>query len=207
MNTKQYYRYPGSLTTPPCSEVITWTLFKDPMDISSQQVSCLAVSLPPHTHRHTHTHTFTTHTHIHGVGGRVEQEEFLKPLCPPLSLKQRGVGWGGWRWGGGGKGRREADPYCAAWYGLLSCPFQLTVSSSWSWGVYNSLKLGLPAACDLAIKLTILAFTVNRLEVLVNRWLVQSAICEIWKAVNCCFPLESTLLDWVVHSVCLCQCM
>ena len=34
-----YYRYRGSLTTPPCSEIVEWTIFKDPIIISQHQVN------------------------------------------------------------------------------------------------------------------------------------------------------------------------
>jgi len=37
-NTHQYYVYNGSLTTPPCSEVVTWLDFYEPIDISHDQV-------------------------------------------------------------------------------------------------------------------------------------------------------------------------
>lgn len=33
-----FYRYPGSLTTPPCSEIVTWTILKSKLPISSDQV-------------------------------------------------------------------------------------------------------------------------------------------------------------------------
>lgn len=35
---KSYYRYAGSLTTPPCSEVVIWNVFENPINISSSQV-------------------------------------------------------------------------------------------------------------------------------------------------------------------------
>lgn len=41
----EYYVYNGSLTTPPCFEVVTWLDFYDPIEISHEQVSyCLVFS-------------------------------------------------------------------------------------------------------------------------------------------------------------------
>lgn len=41
-----YYRYNGSLTTPPCSQSVVWTVFREPIEISEfqiQQVRALSV--------------------------------------------------------------------------------------------------------------------------------------------------------------------
>lgn len=38
-NTNTFYRYSGSLTTPTCNEVVTWTVFQEPISISENQVS------------------------------------------------------------------------------------------------------------------------------------------------------------------------
>jgi len=37
-NNKEYYRFNGALTTPPCSEGVQWMLMKNPIEISSAQV-------------------------------------------------------------------------------------------------------------------------------------------------------------------------
>lgn len=37
--TFSYWTYLGSLTTPPCSESVTWILFKEPIEVSEEQLS------------------------------------------------------------------------------------------------------------------------------------------------------------------------
>ncbi|MEM7758708.1 MAG: carbonic anhydrase family protein [Cyanobacteria bacterium P01_A01_bin.40] len=37
-NSQQYYRYQGSLTTPPCSEIVTWLVLKQPVAVSRSQI-------------------------------------------------------------------------------------------------------------------------------------------------------------------------
>lgn len=39
----EYYVYNGSLTTPPCLEVVTWLDFYDPIEISHEQVTEVTV--------------------------------------------------------------------------------------------------------------------------------------------------------------------
>jgi len=36
-STSAYYTYPGSLTTPPCSEIVTWFVLKDKATLSENQ--------------------------------------------------------------------------------------------------------------------------------------------------------------------------
>ena len=35
---KSFFMYEGSLTTPPCSEGVAWTVMKSPLQISSEQL-------------------------------------------------------------------------------------------------------------------------------------------------------------------------
>ena len=37
-NEKGYYRFDGSLTTPPCSEGVWWLVMKEPVKVSKQQI-------------------------------------------------------------------------------------------------------------------------------------------------------------------------
>lgn len=39
MGMHEYFTYEGSLTTPPCSEVVVWIEFKDPVYLSHAQIS------------------------------------------------------------------------------------------------------------------------------------------------------------------------
>lgn len=36
-----YYTYPGSLTTPPCSEIVTWIVLKTPLEASQAQIDAI----------------------------------------------------------------------------------------------------------------------------------------------------------------------
>ncbi|XP_055699470.1 carbonic anhydrase 2 [Phlebotomus papatasi] len=39
VSTERFYTYKGSLTTPPCSEAVTWILFPDPLPVSVAQMN------------------------------------------------------------------------------------------------------------------------------------------------------------------------
>ena len=44
--SRAFYRYTGSLTTPPCSEIVTWTVYADPIEVSGTQVKAFAGLFP-----------------------------------------------------------------------------------------------------------------------------------------------------------------
>ncbi len=39
--TSSFFRYSGSLTTPSCDQIVTWTVFKNPIAMSENQASLL----------------------------------------------------------------------------------------------------------------------------------------------------------------------
>lgn len=41
-----YFRYPGSLTTPPCSEIVEWLLLTDPIQVASADIAAFAKLYP-----------------------------------------------------------------------------------------------------------------------------------------------------------------
>ncbi len=43
---KDFYTYQGSLTTPPCSDNVTWIVFKNPITLSENEVNDIAAHLP-----------------------------------------------------------------------------------------------------------------------------------------------------------------
>jgi carbonic anhydrase len=49
--SRDYYTYKGSLTTPPCTEGVTWIVFKEPITVSLQQVKELQRLMPLNNYR------------------------------------------------------------------------------------------------------------------------------------------------------------
>jgi carbonic anhydrase len=41
-----YYTFAGSLTTPPCSEGVTWYVLKQPVSVSAEQIAAFAKIYP-----------------------------------------------------------------------------------------------------------------------------------------------------------------
>src|SRR5690348_8728712 len=41
-----YYRYNGSLTTPPCSEGVKWLVLRDPVELSAAQIAAFTAIFP-----------------------------------------------------------------------------------------------------------------------------------------------------------------
>ena len=48
---KDYYRFNGSLTTPPCTEGVRWLVMKKPLSISKSQIASFATAVHGHNNR------------------------------------------------------------------------------------------------------------------------------------------------------------
>ena len=44
--SRRYYRYSGSLTTPPCSETVDWLLFMEPIQVAQADITRFAQLYP-----------------------------------------------------------------------------------------------------------------------------------------------------------------
>ena len=45
-DTDSFYHYYGSLTTPPCSEIVDWLVYKQPIEVSAAQIAKFADAIP-----------------------------------------------------------------------------------------------------------------------------------------------------------------
>ena len=49
--SQDYYRFSGSLTTPPCSEGVRWLVMKNPIEASAAQIKAFTDAMGSHTNR------------------------------------------------------------------------------------------------------------------------------------------------------------
>ncbi|XP_053541088.1 carbonic anhydrase 4-like isoform X2 [Ictalurus punctatus] len=65
----KYYRYLGSRTTPPCNEIVVWTVFKDPVKVSKDLIDLFSNTV----HINTTADPFITNNHrvLQALNGRV----------------------------------------------------------------------------------------------------------------------------------------
>jgi len=54
--TREYFAYGGSLTTPPCSEGVTWMVLKTPIEASAEQIARFKERIGPATNRPVQPH-------------------------------------------------------------------------------------------------------------------------------------------------------
>jgi carbonic anhydrase len=48
---RSYYRYSGSLTTPPCNQVVSWIVMKTPLTVSKAQIKIFEHATHLHNNR------------------------------------------------------------------------------------------------------------------------------------------------------------
>ncbi|NXG72243.1 CAH6 anhydrase, partial [Baryphthengus martii] len=91
-NLSHFYRYQGSLTTPPCSESVIWTIFHSPIVLSHTQISLLETTLLDWENRTLRN----DYRHAQLLNGRVVESSFRakrsqEQCCPEefsLQLEQ-----------------------------------------------------------------------------------------------------------------------
>uniref|UniRef100_A0A8C6TLV2 Carbonic anhydrase n=1 Tax=Neogobius melanostomus TaxID=47308 RepID=A0A8C6TLV2_9GOBI len=95
-NMSQYYRYHGSLTTPPCSQAVVWTVYEVPIYISWTQLAQFTSQIfSTKEDAEQVTPLQNNFRHIHPTFGRVvsasRDARLLRgaagrPACPPLAM-------------------------------------------------------------------------------------------------------------------------
>ncbi|XP_009644792.1 carbonic anhydrase 6 [Egretta garzetta] len=88
-NLSHFYRYQGSLTTPPCSESVIWTIFHSPIVLSHTQISLLENTLLDWQNRTLRN----DYRHAQPLNGRVVESSFRAKLtqeqCRPEEFDLR----------------------------------------------------------------------------------------------------------------------
>uniref|UniRef100_A0A8C0AP73 Carbonic anhydrase n=1 Tax=Buteo japonicus TaxID=224669 RepID=A0A8C0AP73_9AVES len=86
-NLLHFYRYQGSLTTPPCFESVIWTIFHSPIVLSHTQISLLENTLLDWENRTLRN----DYRHAQPLNGRVVESSFRAKLTQGKGSQQAGL--------------------------------------------------------------------------------------------------------------------
>lgn len=79
---EEYYRYRGSLTTPPCYPTVLWTVFRNPVQISQEQVTVVLFLVVDHVVPR------TLHRLYHNRRPDYLTQSFIGSYSKPLQIPQ-----------------------------------------------------------------------------------------------------------------------
>ena len=94
---KKYYRYSGGLTTPPCSELVTWNLFKTPINISSKQIKRIRDIGPFHNFRSIQPLNDRIIYNSYNKQDSFKKKKIIVPskndtcVCPPKKVNEKSI--------------------------------------------------------------------------------------------------------------------
>ncbi|XP_025090356.1 carbonic anhydrase 2-like [Pomacea canaliculata] len=83
---REYYRYLGGLTTPPCSEVVIWTVFRTPIQVSAEQVAAFRDLLYVDHSSHASLPLTNNYRPVQDLSGRKITTTFEPPNSSTSSL-------------------------------------------------------------------------------------------------------------------------
>ncbi|KAJ8257588.1 hypothetical protein GJAV_G00187390 [Gymnothorax javanicus] len=86
-NLSQFFRYQGSLTTPPCFESIIWTVFDNPITLSHNQIRKLESTLMDHENKT----LWNDYRIAQPLNGRVVESSFLPRLGKSTFCRQEEI--------------------------------------------------------------------------------------------------------------------